>query len=48
MAEVTAPGPVAADITSLLRPRNEVVFLVTSEASLGAVALEVRVLNSPD
>ena len=37
-----APGPFATDITSLLQPRNEVVFAVTSDAPLGAVVLEVR------
>ncbi len=37
-----AAGPFAADITSLLLPRNEVVFVVASVGSLGAVALEVR------
>ena len=36
------PGPFAADITSLLLPRNEVVFAVASESPLGAVALEIR------
>jgi hypothetical protein len=37
-----APGPFAADITSLLLPRNEVTFAVASNEALGAVALEVR------
>ena len=37
-----AAGPFAADITSLLLPRNEVVFAVASATPLGAVALEVR------
>ena len=37
-----APGPFAADITALLRPRNEVSFTVNSDALLGAVVLEVR------
>lgn len=36
-----APGRFAADITSLLLPRNEVVFVVASELPLGAVALEI-------
>jgi hypothetical protein len=42
VAAPDAPGPFAADITSLLRPRNEVIFAVASEEPLGAVALEVR------
>lgn len=37
-----AGGPFAADVTALLRPRNEVVFAVASAEPLGAVALEVR------
>lgn len=37
-----AGGPFAADVTSLLRPRNEVVFAVPAGGALGAVALEVR------
>jgi hypothetical protein len=37
-----APGPFAADITSLLQPRNEVVLAVASNGPLGPVALEVR------
>jgi hypothetical protein len=43
-AEVGAgeAGPFAADITSLLKPRNEVAFAVASGEALGAVALEVR------
>lgn len=35
-------GPFAADVTSLLQPRNEVVFAVTADGPLGPVALEVR------
>ena len=42
VAAPDAPGPVAADITPLLLPRNEVVFTVASDGTLGAVALEVR------
>lgn len=37
-----AAGPFAADITSLLQLRNEIVIVVASGAPLGAVALEVR------
>ncbi len=37
-----APGPFAVDVTSLLLPRNEAVFVVASELPLGAVALEIR------
>jgi hypothetical protein len=37
-----ASGPFTSDITHLLQPRNEVVFAVTSEGPLGAVALEAR------
>ena len=37
-----AAGPFAADITALLGARNEIVFAVSSGASIGAVALEVR------
>ena len=37
-----APGPFAADITSHLQPRNEVVFAVASDGALGSVALEIR------
>ena len=47
VAEVVAPGPVAVDLTSLLRARNEVVFIVRSASALGAVALEVRAAGSP-
>jgi hypothetical protein len=36
------PGPFAADITSLLLPRNEVVFVVASDEPLGGVELQVR------
>ena len=39
---LAAPGPFAADVTALLAPRNEVVFVVSSEGPLGAVALEIR------
>lgn len=39
---LSAPGPFAADITSLLQPRNEVAFAVASELPFGAVALEIR------
>jgi hypothetical protein len=39
---VDAPGPFAADITSLLHPRNEVTLVVASDSPLGAIALEVR------
>jgi hypothetical protein len=35
-------GPFAADITSFLKPRNEVAFAVASGETLGPVALEVR------
>ena len=41
-----AAGPFAADITSLLLPRNEVVFAIASESPLGAVALEIRSASS--
>ena len=37
-----APGPVAVDITPLLRLRNDVGFAVASDGPLGAVSLEVR------
>jgi hypothetical protein len=37
-----ASGPFAADITSHLQPRNEVVFAVASDGPLGPVVLEVR------
>jgi hypothetical protein len=37
-----APGPFAVDVTSLLLPRNEVVFAVASDAPLGSVSLEIR------
>jgi hypothetical protein len=37
-----APGPFATDITSILRPRNEAAFIVSSTEPLGAVTLEVR------
>jgi hypothetical protein len=39
-----AGEPFAADITSLLQPRNEVVFAVAADGALGNVALEVRAL----
>ena len=35
-------GPFAADVTSLLAPRNEVAFAVPSGGEPSAVALEVR------
>ena len=35
-------GSFAADITSLLKPRNEVAFTLPAKASLGEVALEIR------
>ena len=34
--------PFAVEIARLLNPRNEVVFLLPSDALLGAVALEIR------
>ena len=37
-----APGPFAADVTALLRPRNEVFFFIESDLPLGAVVLEIR------
>jgi hypothetical protein len=37
-----APGAFAVDITSLLQPRNEVVFAVASNFPLGETFLEVR------
>jgi hypothetical protein len=37
-----APGPFAADITSILQPRNEVIVAVASGEPLGSVRLEVR------
>lgn len=42
LGAVGSAGPFAADVTSLLAPRNEVAFVVASEAPLGAVALEIR------
>ncbi len=42
LSALDAPGPFAADVTSLLLPRNEVAFVVASESPLGAVALEIR------
>ncbi len=42
VASLDAPGPVAVDVTCLMRPRNEVTFAVASDAALGAVALEIR------
>lgn len=42
VAPSAAVGVFAADITSLLLPRNEVVFVVASGAPLGAVVLEIR------
>jgi len=38
-------GSFAADITDLLRPRNAVVFVVTSDEPLGEVWLEVRTVG---
>jgi hypothetical protein len=35
-------GPFAADVTHLLKPRNELVFDVASADPLGEVALEIR------
>jgi hypothetical protein len=37
-----AGSPFAADVTDLLRPRNELVFDVASADPLGEVALEIR------
>jgi hypothetical protein len=37
-----ASGPFAADITAHLLPRNEILFVVASDAPLGAVSLEIR------
>ncbi|MFM8271278.1 MAG: hypothetical protein ACKODX_02990 [Gemmata sp.] len=37
-----APGPFAADVTPLLRPRNEVLISVASDQPLGPVSLEIR------
>jgi hypothetical protein len=42
VGRLDAPGPFAADLTPLLRPRNEVAVTVASDAPLGAVGLEVR------
>jgi hypothetical protein len=42
VGSVAAPGPFAADITPLLRPRNEVIFTLASDSAPGATALEVR------
>src|SRR5687768_4324963 len=39
VGSLDASGPFAADVTALLRPRNEVSFAVASDGSLGAVAL---------
>ena len=39
---LASAGPFAADVTALLAPRNEVVFVVESNAPLGPVALEIR------
>ncbi|MBP3958504.1 hypothetical protein J8F10_24920 [Gemmata sp. G18] len=41
-ATVEVPTPFAVDITTLLSPRNEVIFTVASEAPIGAVVLEIR------
>ncbi|MDY3553883.1 hypothetical protein R5W24_002997 [Gemmata sp. JC717] len=35
-------GSFAADVTSLLAPRNEVALVVTSDVAIGAVKLEIR------
>lgn len=37
-----AAGPFAADVTPLLRPRNELVLDVDSADPIGEVALEIR------
>jgi hypothetical protein len=37
-----AAGPFAYDVTTLLRPRNEIAIEVASLESLGPVALEIR------
>lgn len=42
LASPNTPGPFAADITSLLLARNEVVFVIASDAPLGSVSLEIR------
>jgi hypothetical protein len=42
IGKIGAPEPFAVEITSLLRPRNEVLFFVESDQPLGAVALEIR------
>ena len=42
VATILTPGPVAADITKFLQPRNTVVFTVSSGDPLGEVVLEVR------
>jgi hypothetical protein len=39
---IETPGPFAAEITSLLQPRNEVVLITTSDSALGAIVLEIR------
>ena len=42
VGSVAFPGPFAADITPLLRPRNEVAFTLASDSAPGAISLEVR------
>ncbi len=44
---VRASGPVSFDITSLLKPRNVVVFSTLSQEPLGAVSLRIDAA-SPD
>src|SRR4051794_19849261 len=41
LATTAAAGPFAADVTPLLRPRNELVLDVDSAEPLGEVALEI-------
>jgi hypothetical protein len=42
VGSANAGGPFAADVTDLLKPRNELVFDVASAEPLGEVALEIR------
>jgi hypothetical protein len=42
VGRIEVPGPFAADITPLLRPRNEAVFTLASDSAPGAISLEVR------
>ena len=44
--ETIESGPFAADITDLLRIRNEVRLAVTPDASFGDVSLEIRAETS--